>query len=152
MTRTFAIVAVAAALLGGCDPAGDDVVGPEGGSVVSRDGRLVLDIPAGALSEATEITIEESDDLPDGAVGPSYRVLPMGTVFEAPVHVFYHYGTNDEAGAVGLDLPVDDVELVVERDDSWARLADRRVSSDEAIVSASALYLSAFGVVERDAE
>ena len=67
--RSLVVAALACATLAGCDPMGEDVVGPEGGVVVSRDGRLTLDIPAGALDEAVEITIEEVEDLPEGAVG-----------------------------------------------------------------------------------
>ena len=36
---------------------GSSTVGPQGGSVSSTDGRLILDIPPGALTEDTEIII-----------------------------------------------------------------------------------------------
>lgn len=139
--RSLATAAVAMTLLAGCDPVGDDVVGPEGGVVVSRDGRLTLDIPEGALSDAVEITIEQVDTLPEGALGPAYRVLPVGTVFEAPVHVLYDYG------AMGMEVDVHDIELVARGATEWNRLADRALFEDEDIVSASAMYLSTFCVV-----
>lgn len=142
--RSLATSIVAISLLAGCDPTGDDVVGPEGGVVVSRDGRLTLDIPAGALDEAIEITIEEADELPEGALGPAYRVLPLGTVFDAPVHVLYDYG------AMGMDVEAQDIELVAEHADDWSRLADRLIHEEDETVSASALYLSIFCVVERE--
>ncbi|MCA9651244.1 MAG: hypothetical protein H6712_02090 [Myxococcales bacterium] len=142
--RSIATAAVAVSLLAGCDPTGDDVVGPEGGVVVSRDGRLTLDIPAGALTDDVEITIEPADDLPEGALGPAYRVLPVGTVFEAPVAVMYDYG------AMGMEVDVRDIELVAHGASEWSRLADRSLWEDEEIVSATALYLSTFCVVLRD--
>lgn len=146
MVRFASTAVLAASLLCGCDPVGDDVVGSEGGTVISRDGRLSLEIPEGALTDPTEITIEEVDDLPEGAVGPSYRVLPVGTVFEAPVYLHYEYG------AMGMEVAADDLELVVERQDDWTSLADRTVHEDETIVSASALYLSTFGIIDRTAQ
>lgn len=142
--RNLAIVSVAVSLLAGCDPTGDDVVGPEGGVVVSRDGRLTLDIPEGALADDVAITIEEVEDLPEGALGPAYRVLPVGTVFEAPVEVLYDYG------AMGSEVDVQDIELVAQGSTEWNRLADRDLFEDEDIVTASALYLSTFCVVLRD--
>lgn len=142
--ETLAIACLSLATLTGCDPAGDDVVGPEGGVVVSADGRLTLDIPEGALTDEVEITIEQVDALPPHALGPSYRVLPVGTVFEAPVQVLYNFS------AEGMDVDPRDVVLVVERDDGWRELADRHVWEDEDIVSASALYLSTFCAIERD--
>ncbi|MEM9461201.1 MAG: hypothetical protein AAGF11_43965 [Myxococcota bacterium] len=140
--RPLAAACLACATLAGCDPTGDDVVGPEGGVVVSRDGRLTLDIPAGALDEPVEILIEEAERLPDSALGPAYAVLPAGTVFNAPVHVIYDYD------AAGMDVSPDDITLVVEHTDDWRELADRHVFASERIIAASALYLSTFCVIE----
>jgi hypothetical protein len=141
---TIATVCLALVGLTGCDSLGDDAIGPEGGVVESADGRLTVDIPEGALDETIEITVEETDDRPEGALGPAYRVLPVGTVFAVPVRVLYNYG------AQGMEVADDDVVLVVERGDEWSELPDRHVFADEGIVSASALYLSTFCVVEDD--
>lgn len=67
-----------------------EVIGPEGGTITSRDGRLTLTFPPGALSEDTEITIKEIDpnDLPpefDGIVADSaYQLEPDGLEFAVP--------------------------------------------------------------------
>lgn len=138
----LATAVLALATVTGCDPA-DAGIGPEGGEVASADGRLVVDIPEGALDEHVEITIEEVDDLPDDALGPAYRVYPVGTVFNGPVHVLYNYGAR------GMEVDPNDVLLVVEREHEWSVMPDRRVFAEEGLVSASALYLSTFCVVER---
>ncbi len=130
------------ATLVGCDSVSEDAIGPEGGVVVSEDGRLTIDIPEGALDEPVEITIEEVDELPEGAIGPAYEVLPVGTVFQSPVHVLYNYG------AAGADVDTDQIDFVIEREEGWTPLADRFVFEDDSIISASALYLSTFCVVE----
>ncbi|MCH9682982.1 MAG: hypothetical protein K0V04_16215 [Deltaproteobacteria bacterium] len=132
------------ATLAGCDPVGDDAVGPDGGVVVSQDGRLTLDIPAGALDDFVEVTIEEVDTLPPGALGPSYRVLPAGTVFNAPVEVLYNYG------APGMDVDPQQVQLVIARADDWNPLPDRMLHDDDPVVSATALYSSTVGIAIND--
>lgn len=141
--ETLAAACIALVSLTGCDSLGDDAVGPEGGVVVSEDGRLTIDIPEGALTETVEITIEQVEDEPGRALGPAYRVEPVGLVFETPVEVLYNFS------AEGMDVAPNDVALVVERTDGWSELADRSVWDDEDIVSASALYLSTFCVIER---
>lgn len=132
-----------ASTIAGCDAAGDGI-GPEGGVVVSADGRLTLDVPEGALDVPVEITIEEAEALPEGALGPAYRVEPVGLVFDLPVRVVYNYGAR------GMDVDPAHVMLVVEREHEWSRLPDRRVFADDGLVAASALYLSTFCVVEAE--
>jgi len=141
--ETLAIAFLAIATFTGCDVAGEGI-GPEGGVVVSDDGRLTLDIPEGALDEPVEITIEEVDDLPENALGPAYRVAPVGTAFNAPVQVVYNYGAR------GMEVDPSDVVLVVERGTEWVVMPDRKVFAEEGLVSASALYLSTFCAAERE--
>jgi hypothetical protein len=65
-------VPVALLALSGCDPSGSltQSVGPGGGTVISSDGMAQLDIPAGALAEDVEITVEAWDGaVPTASVG-----------------------------------------------------------------------------------
>jgi hypothetical protein len=71
--------------------AADDVTATEGGEVALDDGAGV-NIPAGALSDDTEISIESSepdDSLPnfDSIQGLAYEFGPDGTTFEVPVEL-----------------------------------------------------------------
>lgn len=68
-----------------------EVIGPDGGTIISRDGRLTLTFPPGALSEDTEIMITdikggevraESDGLEPQF---TYQLEPDGIEFNAPV-------------------------------------------------------------------
>ena len=67
-------------------------IGPDGGSVTSADGKLTLEIPAGALSETVGVEIEVVDpatlDL-DGSLlaGEIYELAPDGIEFSAPVQI-----------------------------------------------------------------
>src|SRR5690606_4796921 len=70
-------------------------IGPDGGEITSRDGRLTLIIPEGALDEPTEITIEalEVRDLGDefeelvDTLGETmaYELGPDGLEFNEPI-------------------------------------------------------------------
>ena len=78
---------------GGVNGVSSAIIGPEGGSITSLDGRLTLDIPAGALDEDTEITIRklnESEIPPESNVidvDSAYELLPDGLEFLVPVTV-----------------------------------------------------------------
>jgi hypothetical protein len=56
-------------------------IGPQGGSIRSSDGRLTLKIPAGALSQPTPFSLQETtNDAPQGT-GPGYQLSPSGVTF-----------------------------------------------------------------------
>jgi len=86
---------LAAALLSGCFAAPANVgstvtasMGPEGGRIVSADGRLTIDFPAGALSETETVTLARSasSPVPSNAqpVGPAYTLGPASLHLDAP--------------------------------------------------------------------
>jgi hypothetical protein len=137
---TFAALVLIASVATGCDLDGDRI-GRDGGVVVSDDGRMSLEIPAGALDEAVEITIEAVPG-PDGSASDLYVMEPMGLVFERPVIVTFDY----DAELVG-DAEADDLTLVAERDADWAYLGDQLVDDDDQTVSASLMALSAVTVI-----
>lgn len=133
----------------GCDE-GVETIGPEGGVVVSPDGRVTLEIPPGALDQEVLVTIGEVDDGPDGSIGRVYEVEPRLTMLARPARLTYDLLAPEVEGteALGLaDAQMEDVALVTEKDTQWDRLADRDVDLDEATVSASVLFFSTYAVV-----
>ncbi len=70
-----------------------------GGVVESLDGRLTIEVPAGALGEPTPITIQPVTNGCPGALGVAYRLGPEGQTFDAPVKVVYHYADSDVQGS-----------------------------------------------------
>ena len=72
-------------------------IGPEGGSITSKDGKLILTFPEGALGSAETITIspvEESEVgsefdpfLTESEVQKAYELEPDGLTFDQPVNV-----------------------------------------------------------------
>lgn len=72
-------------------------IGGSGGVVTSADGRVRLQIPSGALTGPTVISIRPAVGVPDDAVvadGSLYTFEPSGLQFAAPVTVTITYGAN----------------------------------------------------------
>jgi len=111
------VLALAAPLLAGCGGGEGETVAllleefisaSEGGNISSSDGRITVEIPGGALSEDTEITVREmeeeewSDDIKTlGPLGHVYSLEPDGLEFTQPVKLTLRLETEDLAG---LDL------------------------------------------------
>ncbi len=94
-TRGLTIAAgVVLAALGGCPgpvPAvpGEAEIGPAGGAVQSVDGRVTLDVPAGALDRSVRLYVRLGGTSVPGTVGPTYDIGPSGTAFAAPATVTF---------------------------------------------------------------
>lgn len=125
----------------GCDLAAGDGIGRDGGVVVSEDGRMSLEIPAGALADEVEITIEVVAG-PNGSASDLYVMEPMGLVFERPVVVTFDFDAETLGGATA-----DDLSLVAQREADWAYLGDQRVDDEDQTISAALIALSAVTVV-----
>lgn len=75
------------------------VVGPEGGALASADGRLLVTVPAGALSAATTLSIQPIENHAHGGAGIGYRLAPHGVTFAQPVRLGFRYTEDDVAGS-----------------------------------------------------
>lgn len=85
-------------------PTGDPVtatIGPEGGSLTSADGRLTLNVPAGALAEDTQISIQPITSTAPHGVGGAWRLGPDGQTFAQPVQLVFRYSEAEAGGSVG---------------------------------------------------
>lgn len=72
-----------------------EIVGADGGTVRSEDGRLEVNIPAGALTEDTEIGIQPLKNTAISGIGFSYRLTPHGKIFKKEVTVRFHYAKDE---------------------------------------------------------
>jgi hypothetical protein len=138
--KSAGALALGAMLLGGCDDL-DTVVGAEGGWVVSDDGRVTLEVPAGALEEDVELSIAPLSVAPAAAVGPAYEIGPRGLVLAMPATLIYD-------ASEGMSAEARDIEIVTAGALEWAPLADREVDEDSQIYG-SVLYFSAIAPVLR---
>jgi hypothetical protein len=151
---TLGVMAMAMAMLTGCDAEGVHTVGPEGGIVRSADGRVTLEIPAGALAQDVAITIGEIEDGPADAVGMAYEVEPAGLVLAVPATLTFDMSVASEEEDREFDLAaaglsVEEIAVVTDHGDEWTRLADLEADADADLVSASATFLSTYAIVAR---
>lgn len=144
MKRRIVPVAVALLALSACADGGE-TVGPRGGTIVSDDGMLVLDLMEDALDHDMEIVIEAAEDGCKGAVGGCYEVTPAGTALGVPAVVSLDYETTDLG-----DVEPEDLALAVEKNGKWRLLTDRLVDEEDGTVSGTTVFLSTFAIVERD--
>lgn len=85
------------------DPQGTattQVIDAAGGSVTSADGRITLNIPAGALGTATTVSIQPITNTTPNGIGLGYRLQPEGTTFGVPVSLTFQLSAA-EALALG---------------------------------------------------
>jgi hypothetical protein len=67
------------------------VIGTNGGTIISEDGSVELDIPAGALSKDTIITVQPITNNCPGGIVSAFRFSPSGLHFNQPATLKFHY-------------------------------------------------------------
>ena len=80
------------------DPQGTattQMIDAAGGSITSADGRITLDIPAGALASATTVSIQPITNTTPNGIGIGYRLEPEGTTFAAPATLTFHLSATE---------------------------------------------------------
>jgi hypothetical protein len=146
-------LALSLALLPGCDDEGAATIGPRGGVVTSPDGRVTLEVPAGALDREVFITIGELDEEgPGGSVTRVYEIEPRFEQLHVPATLTFDLAVTPE-GVEALDLqsaPMEGLAVMTQKADGWDRLADRVIDPTTNTVSGSVLFLSSYAVVLLD--
>lgn len=140
--RTALAALLLTSIATGCDAWGGPGIGSEGGVVVSDDGRMALEIPAGALDESVEITIVATEG--SEGLAPIYVIEPVGLTFEHPTELVYAYDSEDEM--LGDEDP-EALELVTMRELGWDYLPDRKHHADDQTISVSLMALAPVTVV-----
>ncbi|MGA0555430.1 hypothetical protein ACO2Q8_02185 [Larkinella sp. VNQ87] len=82
------------------------LIGPEGGSLATADGRVQLTIPAGAVDKATAISIQPISNHTPHGVGTAYRFLPDGLQFSKPAVLTFQYTDADVSDSAPSSLGV----------------------------------------------
>jgi hypothetical protein len=122
-------------------------VTPEaGGTVVADGGRVLIDIPAGALSTTVTITatpVPAPTDAPNVLGGTTYDFGPDGTQFATPVAVTFAY----DPASVPDGLPGDAVFIVQNVGGVWERVPGPvTVDPFAGAVTAHLTHFSLYGV------
>ncbi|WP_437787598.1 DUF5050 domain-containing protein [Sorangium sp. So ce1097] len=113
-------------------------VDAQGGTFTAEDG-FTIEVPPGAVSDETEITIERVDEAPEGAVGPMYVLGPEGLTFARPItltlpitlQLEVELGENTVLGAYGFTAK--------ESSDDFVPLARHDVSRESVVTEADRL-------------
>lgn len=113
-----------------------DTVGPDGGTVASADGRVVVEFAAGAVEQETLVVVDEVEGCMDGALR-CYEVWPTGTMLAIPARVTYFSDPSED---------VSETVLMGSQGSDWFRLPDRGTDADLGTVQASLTVLSTLGV------
>lgn len=76
------------------EPTGDQEhfrIGAAGGSFQSADGKLTVTVPAGAVANPTDFSLQPISNTSDAGVGTGFRLLPHGVQFEKPISIKFSY-------------------------------------------------------------
>jgi hypothetical protein len=123
-------------------PAG---IGPEGGIVVSGDGRARVQIPEGALAEPTDIQIHREPSWDSKTKNDAlviYRFEPEGLRFAKPVTITIQYAPED----LGDGIDPHRLRLATLVDDRWG-LLESRPDPVRHTVTGKTTHFSLFGIV-----
>lgn len=117
-----------------------------GGTVSYLDGRVVLEIPEGALAEATEIVIRPSaadvaQEL-DGVFGTAFHFRPEGLLFQQRATLTLRY----EEGDVPVDVSPDRLRLFHRTASGWEEMVESQVDPVAHEVTGSIEGFSHYGV------
>lgn len=135
----LALAAMSVGMPDSCGLGSEAVIGPEGGVVISEDGRLSLEVPEGALSEPTEVFVEavpcEAEGLAD-----CYAVGGDGVQFSRPVTVVYEAGELES---------MDRVALLYKGSSGWIRMPDAQIDREDEIVMGTIMVAASISVDAR---
>ncbi|HKO80640.1 MAG TPA: hypothetical protein VJU78_09600, partial [Chitinophagaceae bacterium] len=117
------------------------IIDANGGQLASADGTLKLIIPAGALTTATDITIQPISNELTGGIGNAYRLTPHGQIFSKPVTITFNYKVTDttDSRPEFLDIAFQDAE------GSWQMLTNTTVDKVQKKLSATTTHFSDWG-------
>jgi hypothetical protein len=113
----------------------------QGGQLSSADGRIQVIIPAGALDNAKEFSIQPiTNELP-GGVGDAFRLLPHGEQFKKAVTIVFNYKKEDLATTLPefLDIAYQDAA------GTWFAILNSTVDKTNRKISVSTTHFSDWG-------
>lgn len=126
-------------------PAGSQItkqIGPQGGELSSVDGRISLLVPAGALTAATEISLQPVSNTLPGSPGANYRLLPENVKFEKPVSITFRYSAADLKGTSSQLL----FAAYQSADGIWRFLPDTRLNEADSTLTCNTTHFSDWGI------
>ncbi len=118
-------------------------IGAGGGSLTSSDGSLAVNIPAGALTSDTDITIQPITNTAWGGIGTGYQLTPDGLTFLQPVELEFQIAPEDLAGSIpeALDVAFQDGAGY------WFILKDGSYDNGSGTLSCTTTHFSSYSAI-----
>jgi hypothetical protein len=82
------------------------VIGTNGGTFTTADGRISLEFPAGALNAETNITIQPVTNNCPGGSGNVLRITPHNVNFNKPVKLSFSYSDTDYVSSTAAAMTI----------------------------------------------
>lgn len=118
-------------------------IGPDGGTVISSDGKASVIIPAGALLQQTAISVTVVSNPPSGNIGTAYEFGPSGTSFRLPVMISIRYNETTLPSVIDER----DLRLGTSVNNEWQAVSGSTVDGITNMVSGSTSSFSVYGVI-----
>jgi len=74
------------------------ILGPQGGTISSKDGVLSIEVPPGALRSDITFSIQPFRNTLPGSDAPSFKILPEQANFQKPLTLYFTYAGIDMRG------------------------------------------------------
>ena len=118
------------------------IIGVEGGEIKSANGKITLKFPKDALTAATEISIEETENTLETGGGNAFQLLPERIKFAKPVKLILKY-TDDEIAGSGQD----DLNIVTQgANGDWFLNTTSVTDTAKQTISANIKHFSKWGL------
>ncbi|MBA4850995.1 hypothetical protein [Emticicia sp. BO119] len=121
------------------------IIGAQGGSISTPDGKLTLAFPAGALTKETNITIRPVENKAWGGVGTGYEFGPDGSEFAKPVTFTYKYNDKEMSG-----VSLDNMALAFQDQTKiWQMTAPLTVNTSQKTITGAIRHFSWWSMITR---
>ena len=102
-------------------------IGAAGGTIQSADGKIAVQVPAGALNAAVSFSVQQVTNTLEGSKGKAFRLLPEGAEFLKPVTVSYSFGEQELKGSIS-----DALYLAYQNQEGYHYLASQTLLDEQA--------------------
>ncbi|WP_423737990.1 hypothetical protein [Chitinophaga caseinilytica] len=113
-------------------------IGAAGGTIQSADGNIAIEIPAGAVSAATNFSIQPVSSTLTAGTGPSYRLLPENVQFQKDVKITLKYADTSLIGTTEDDLYL----AYQDKEGFWHRVIMTAIDKTNKTLSAQTRHFS----------
>ncbi len=126
------------------EAASSATIGAGGGVLTSTDGRLSIQIPAGAFTEDQEVKIQAITDENPLGKEKAYRLEPHDVEFQQPVTISFYYESEDHAQSMPEALAV----AYQDEDRIWQAVGGAVLNKAEQSVSITTTHFSDWSFFE----